>query len=37
VGSFGLNLSRSEKGPLAGSCDHVNEPSACTKVEEFLD
>jgi len=33
----GLDTSRSEQGPVAGSCEHGNEPSGSIKDTEFLD
>jgi len=32
-----LDLSGSEQGPLAGSCERGNEPSGFVKGVEFLD
>jgi hypothetical protein len=37
VGSCGLDKSGSELEPLAGSGEHINEPSRSIKGEEFLD
>jgi hypothetical protein len=37
VGRCGLDSSGSEQGPVAGSCEHGNEPSGSVKVGEFLD
>jgi len=33
----GLDASGSGQEPVAGSCEHGNEPSGSTKVGEFLD
>jgi hypothetical protein len=33
----GLDLSSSGQGPLAGCCEHGNEPSGSIKDEEFVD
>jgi hypothetical protein len=33
----GLDASSSEKGSVAGSCEHGNEPAGCIKGNEFLD
>jgi hypothetical protein len=37
VGDCGLDLSGLGWGPVAGSCEHGNEPSGPTKVREFVD
>jgi hypothetical protein len=37
VGRRGLDSSGSGYGPVAGSCEHGNEPSGSIKVGEFLD
>jgi hypothetical protein len=37
VGRCGLDSSGSEQRPLAGSCEHGNEPSGSIKDREFLD
>jgi hypothetical protein len=37
VGSCGLESSGSGQGPVAGSCEHSNEPLGSIKGEEFLD
>jgi hypothetical protein len=37
VGGSGLDSSGSEWGPVAGSCEHGNEPSGSIKGREFLD
>jgi hypothetical protein len=37
VGRCGLDSSGSGQGPVAGSCEHGNEPSGSIKVGEFLD
>jgi len=37
VGSCGLDVYGSGKGPVAGSCENGNEPSGSTKDGEFLD
>jgi hypothetical protein len=37
VGRCGLDASGSGYGPVAGSCEHCNEPSDSTKGKEFLD
>jgi hypothetical protein len=34
---FGLDSSDSEQGPVAGNCEHGNEPSGSIKGREFLD
>jgi hypothetical protein len=34
--SCGLDSSGSEKGPVAGSCEHVNESSGCITYWEFF-
>jgi hypothetical protein len=31
MGSYGLDISGSGKGPLAGSCEHPNAPSVSIK------
>jgi len=35
--SCGLEPSGSGQGPVAGSCEHINELSSSIKVREFLD
>jgi hypothetical protein len=37
LGRCGLYLSSSGYGPMAGSCEHGNEPSGSIKGGEFLD
>jgi hypothetical protein len=37
VGRCGLHSSSCGQGPVAGSCDHGNEPSGYIKGGEFLD
>jgi len=37
VGNCGLDASGSGKEPVAGSCDHGNEPSGSTKAGKFLE
>jgi hypothetical protein len=37
VGKCGLDSSGTGCGPVAGSCEHDNEPSGSIKAEEFLD
>jgi hypothetical protein len=37
VGGCGLDTSGSGLGPVAGSCEHDNEPSVFIRVGEFLD
>jgi hypothetical protein len=37
VGRCELDASGSEYGPVAGSCEHGNEPSSSLKGGEFLD
>jgi hypothetical protein len=37
VGSCELDSSGSRYGPLAGPCEHGNEPSGSIKEGEFLD
>jgi hypothetical protein len=37
VGKCGLDSSESEQGPVAGCCEHGNEPSSSVKGGEFLD
>jgi hypothetical protein len=37
VGECGLDSSGSGQGPVAGSCEHSNEPSCTIKDGEFLD
>jgi hypothetical protein len=37
VGSCGVNVSSSGQGPVAGSCEHSNEPSGYMKGGKFLD
>jgi hypothetical protein len=37
MGECGLNSSGRGEGPVAGSCEHGNEPSGSTKGGEFLD
>jgi hypothetical protein len=37
VRSCGLDLSGSLQGPVAGCCEHSNEPSCLIKGREFLD
>jgi hypothetical protein len=36
-GNCGLNASGSGFQPVAGCCEHSNEPSGCIKGREFLD
>jgi hypothetical protein len=36
-GRCGLNSSGSSQGPVAGSCEHGNEPSGFIKCAEFSD
>jgi len=37
VGRCGLDAPGSEYGPVAGSCEHDNEPSGSLKGGEFFD
>jgi len=37
MGYCELDTSDSGQGPVAGFCEHGNEPSCCTKGGEFLD
>jgi hypothetical protein len=37
VGEYGLDSSGSGCGPVAGCCEHGNEPSGSVKGREFLD
>jgi hypothetical protein len=37
VGGCGLDASSSGWGPMAGSCEHGNEPSSSIKGREILD
>jgi hypothetical protein len=36
VGSCGLDASGSGQGPVAGFCEHGNEPAGSIKVRKFL-
>jgi hypothetical protein len=36
VGRYGLDVSVTEQWPVAGSCEHKNEPSGSTEGGEFL-
>jgi hypothetical protein len=37
MGKCELNACGSEQGPVAGSCEHGNDPSGSIKGKEFLD
>jgi len=37
VGNCGLDLSGSEQGPVAGSCERGKESSGSTKCGKFID
>jgi hypothetical protein len=37
VGRHGLDLSGSGQGPVAGSCEHGNEPSGSIKCLEIIE
>jgi len=37
MGGFALDASSSDLGPVAGPCEHSNEPSVSVTGREFLD